>query len=310
MDHLTDRAIALLRSNGRLSYNELARRLGTNRTSVATRLNPLFEHGALRVTAAVHPRYLGFEVLAHLRIRSSGSTSAVARHLLAVPGAVFVSDTTGPMQLVAELYTGSLADLYTSVQRIRALPEVDEVEVLLYEQLLSSSPPAGSPLPAEPLPGEPPQIVEPLDAADLGIVEHLRVDGRLGYAELGRRIGLSTSAARNRVERLLASGAMRIGVTHGHSASKGSLVFGLGLVIEGETDRTIALLREEPGLQVLARSLGRFSLIATVWFTAIDEFEQLLDRLRTLPEVLHSDQWMHLTIHLEWHRLGLAPRQT
>lgn len=293
MDQLTDRAIMLLRREGRLSYNEIARRLGTNRMSIAGRLGPLFEQGSLRVIAAVHPRLLGVEVLAHLTVQASGSASALARGVAAMPAAVFVSEVTGPAQLVAELHTGTLGELYETVQRIRTLPEVHSVEVHLYERLLSSFF----------LGEEPGRAAEPLGGLDLAVVEQLQIDGRLGYAELGRRVGLSTSAARARVAKLLDSGVMQIGVTHGRTVAENNFVFGLGLTVEGELDGVVALLKGEPGLELLARSVGRFSLIATVSFTAIDEFTLLLERLRALPELRHLEQWMHVSIHMEqYHR--------
>lgn len=294
MDPLTDRAIMLLRREGRLSYNEIARRLGTNRMSIATRLAPLFEQGTLRVIAAVHPRLLGLNVLAHITIRSTGPADALAQRITALPSAVFVSEVTGPAQLVAELHTETLGDLYSAVQRIRASPGVDRVEVLLYEHLLSSFF----------LGEEPGSRPVPLDDTDLAVVEQLQIDGRTGYAALGERVGLSTSAARGRVSRLLRSGVMQIGVTHGRASAENNYVFGLGIVMEGPLERTVELLRDEPGLELLARAVGKFSLVATVSFTALGEFERLVGRLRALREVRHLEQWMHVRIHIEQYHRG------
>lgn len=295
MDHLTERAITLLRREGRLSYTEIARRLGASRMNVASRLGPLFESEALRVIAAVHPRLLGLDTLAHLTVRTSGPSGRTAEHIGELSSPVFLSETTGPFQLIVELHTATLTDLYAEVQRIRALPDVIEVDVQLYEQLVSSFF-----LGQEPAQGTAPSV----DRMDLAIIEQLQLDGRLGYSELGRRVGLSTSAARDRVNRLLDSGVMQIGVTHGRAAADRKLVFGLGIAVSGAPDSAIALLIEEPGLELLARAVGRFALVATVTFNSLDEFTGLLERVRALPAVQHLDQWLHTKIHVEQYHRG------
>ncbi len=67
MDQLTKKIIAILRRDGRASYSDIARELDTTRDNVASRVNPLFQSGELRVIAAPHPRVLGLNgVGAHL----------------------------------------------------------------------------------------------------------------------------------------------------------------------------------------------------------------------------------------------------
>lgn len=48
-----------------------------------------------------------------------------------------------------------------------------------------------------------------LDDIDRSILAHLTEDGRLSYAALGHRIGLSTPATKRRVDRLVADGVIR-----------------------------------------------------------------------------------------------------
>ena len=52
--------------------------------------------------------------------------------------------------------------------------------------------------------------VFPLDDVDRAIISELQVDGRMSYAELGPRVGLSQAAARQRVNRLTERGVMQI----------------------------------------------------------------------------------------------------
>ncbi|MGQ0844465.1 MAG: Lrp/AsnC family transcriptional regulator [Sporichthyaceae bacterium] len=48
-----------------------------------------------------------------------------------------------------------------------------------------------------------------LDALDAAIVARLRADARASYAEIGEQVSLSAPAVKRRVDRLLASGAIR-----------------------------------------------------------------------------------------------------
>ena len=52
--------------------------------------------------------------------------------------------------------------------------------------------------------------VFPLDDVDRAIISELQVDGRMSYAELGPKVGLSQAAARQRVNRLTERGVMQI----------------------------------------------------------------------------------------------------
>jgi Lrp/AsnC family transcriptional regulator, leucine-responsive regulatory protein len=50
--------------------------------------------------------------------------------------------------------------------------------------------------------------VESLDETDLRLLEALQINGRAGYAELGRAVGLSASAVTERVRRLEETGVI------------------------------------------------------------------------------------------------------
>jgi DNA-binding Lrp family transcriptional regulator len=48
-----------------------------------------------------------------------------------------------------------------------------------------------------------------IDDLDHRIIDELRVDGRASFADLGARVGLSASAVKRRVDRLVADGVIR-----------------------------------------------------------------------------------------------------
>lgn len=296
VDEITEGAIALLRRDGRASYSDLARRLGTTRVNVARRISPMLEDGSLRVIAAVHPRLLGLDVLAHLMVRAEGDIYALARRIAGIEASVFISEITGPMQLVVEVHLTSLAELQSVVREVRRMDGVNEVAVMLYERLLRSF-----------FLGEEPRLIpHSLDEVDLQIMELLQRDGRLGYAELSEQVGLSISGCRTRLTRLIESGAMAIGaVVRRERADAEGLAFGFGIVLDGEDADVLELLLAEPLLEFLASGVGRFDLVATITFRSLEDFTSLLARLRGAPGVKFVNEWMHARIHEERYQNSL-----
>jgi Lrp/AsnC family transcriptional regulator for asnA, asnC and gidA len=49
-----------------------------------------------------------------------------------------------------------------------------------------------------------------LDSIDRQLIASLKIDGRMSYAELATRLSVSEGTARNRLGRLVQSGALRI----------------------------------------------------------------------------------------------------
>src|SRR4051795_6492735 len=52
---------------------------------------------------------------------------------------------------------------------------------------------------------------QPLDEVSKAIVSQLQQDGRRSYAAIGKVVGLSEAAVRQRVQRLVESGVMQVG---------------------------------------------------------------------------------------------------
>lgn len=295
MDALTEDALSLLREDGRLSFSEIARRLGTTRAAVAARIAPRLDSGELRVVAAVHPRQLGLEVLAHVSVSIRGDVAATARAVTERTPAVFVSETVGPFELVLELHSRTIAQLQQSLRVIRELDGVTDVQVHLYEQVLTSFF----------LDAEPDAVELELDDIDVALVDLLQLDGRATYQALAEAVGLSITAVRARVRGMIDSGVMRIAALGQRGDSSGSLTFGLGLTVEHPGTRVIDALAARRGIDFMARTLGRFDLVATVPFASLAESADFVAELRAMPEVRSVTPWLHAR---RWHeRYQAAP---
>jgi len=286
MDQLTKKIIAILRRDGRASYSDIARELDTTRDNVARRVNPMFQSGELRVIAAPHPRVLGLTVTAHLSIKVSGDAHVIVKALEPLESLVFISVAAGAYQIIVETELPSLTELKQQVSHIRTLDGVTEVQVLLYERILSSFF----------LGPEPESFSYNFDEFDINIIKRLQQDGRASYADLAQHVGLSLSGCRIRVQRLLESGVMQIGAIQQRSDMTDDLLFGIGINADADLREVTKLLRAAPGLEFMARTVGRYDLIATVSFNSLRDFNQLISKLLSLPSVSYCEQWLHVQL--------------
>jgi Lrp/AsnC family transcriptional regulator, leucine-responsive regulatory protein len=127
-----------------------------------------------------------------------------------------------------------------------------------------------------------------LDATDRRIVELLRANARLSYAELARQVGLSAPAVHERVGKLEAGGVIRA-----YRADVEPEAIGLGVtaligIVQAagvEIDAVEAALRELPEIESCYFLAGEESFLAKVRVGAIAELEQLIVRLHRTPGV-------------------------
>lgn len=122
-----------------------------------------------------------------------------------------------------------------------------------------------------------------MDQMDWRIVSELQADARLSYSELGRRIGLSTPAAAERVRRLEDWGVIR-----GYSATvdpeRVGLAVGAFIRIrlagpESLAKKLTAELDKMPEVLECHRCTGDESFILKVRVATVGRLESLIDRL-------------------------------
>ena len=133
-----------------------------------------------------------------------------------------------------------------------------------------------------------------LDAVDLRILKELQAHGRLGMAELGRRVGMSAPAIAERVQRL-----ERVGAIAGYHAELDPrrLGFPVGAIVRirpapGQIARIPEIARESPEVAECYRITGEDCYLARLNLRSIDDLEEVLDRFTpyglTTTSIIHS----------------------
>jgi Lrp/AsnC family leucine-responsive transcriptional regulator len=125
-----------------------------------------------------------------------------------------------------------------------------------------------------------PEIRRENDETNRRILEELQNDGRLSFAELGRRVGLSPPSVAERVARL-----ERDGVISGYHArvDPRALGYTLGVVIRvrpapRELRKVADLARETPEVVECHRITGEDCFFMTAHVRDVEHLEEVIDR--------------------------------
>src|SRR5919201_946218 len=118
-----------------------------------------------------------------------------------------------------------------------------------------------------------------LDVVNLRLLKELQANGRLGIAELGRRIGMSAPAVAERVGRL-----ERAGVITGYHAEidPRALGYAVSAVVRvrpapGQLQRIPAIAKETSAVTECYRITGEDCFLMRLQLRSIDELEEVLD---------------------------------
>jgi Lrp/AsnC family transcriptional regulator, leucine-responsive regulatory protein len=140
-----------------------------------------------------------------------------------------------------------------------------------------------------------------VDAIDRRIVDLLRDNARLSYAELGRQVGLSAPAVHERVGKLESTGVIRgyrAEITPERVGLGVTALIGISQQAGTEIDDVVAALHELPEIESCYFLAGEESFLIKARVGTMAELEQLIVRLsrthgvaRTRTTVALSTKW-------------------
>ncbi|MEV0280664.1 Lrp/AsnC family transcriptional regulator [Streptomyces sp. NPDC050610] len=146
---------------------------------------------------------------------------------------------------------------------------------------------------------------QPIDAVSLAIIEQLQEDGRRPYAAIGKAVGLSEAAVRQRVQKLLDQGVMQI------VAVTDPLTVGfrrqamVGINVEGDLDPVADALTAMSEVEYVVMTAGSFDLLIEVVCEDDDQLLQMINkRIRTLPGVRSTESFVYLKLRKQTYTWG------
>lgn len=144
-----------------------------------------------------------------------------------------------------------------------------------------------------------------LDATSKAIIEQLQQDGRRPYATIGKAVGLSEAAVRQRVQRLVESGAMQIvAVTDPLSVGFPRMAM-IGIQVDGDMERVADQLEEMAEVDYVVITAGGYDILVEV---VCEDDDHLLDvlnrRIRAIPGVRHTESFVYLKLRKQIYTWG------
>jgi Lrp/AsnC family transcriptional regulator, regulator for asnA, asnC and gidA len=135
-----------------------------------------------------------------------------------------------------------------------------------------------------------------LDEIDRAIVEQLQHDGRLPYTRLGAAVGLSEAAVRQRVQRLLDSGAMQVvAVTDPLSIGLSRMAM-IGVRAEGNLDVVADRIAAIDNVEYIVITAGSFDVLAEAVVADDQELLDLINRIRAVKGVRATESFIYLRL--------------
>jgi Lrp/AsnC family transcriptional regulator, regulator for asnA, asnC and gidA len=145
-----------------------------------------------------------------------------------------------------------------------------------------------------------------LDDVSKAIIEELQQDGRRPYSAIGKAVGLSDAAVRQRVLRLLDGGVMQIvAVTNPLEVGFPRQAM-IGVTAEGNLEPVADALAEMDEIDYVVITAGGFDLLAEVVCESDEHLlEVLSNRIRAIPGVLSTESFVYLRLRKQTYAWGV-----
>ena len=151
-----------------------------------------------------------------------------------------------------------------------------------------------------------PRATPPLDDVSKSIIEQLQQDGRRSYAAIGKAVGLSEAAVRQRVQRLSEGGIMQI------VAVTDPLQLGfdrqamVGIRVDGDIQPVAEALSAIEEVIYVVMTAGSFDVLCEVVSADDKELLELVaGRIRAVPGVRTTETFMYLQLAKQTYSWGV-----
>ena len=147
--------------------------------------------------------------------------------------------------------------------------------------------------------------VSQLDDVSKAIIEQLQIDGRRSYSEIGKKVGLSEAAVRQRVQKLTDSGVMQVVAVTDPMQLGFYRQAMLGIKCAGDVRALADMVTAMPEVDYVVMTAGTFDLPVEVICENDEQLITLLnERIRTLPGVTSTETFVYLKLHKQFYNWG------
>ena len=147
--------------------------------------------------------------------------------------------------------------------------------------------------------------IAPLDDVAKKIVEQLQQDGRRPYAAIGKAVGLSEAAVRQRVQRLVDSGVIQIVAVTDPMQVGFPRAAMLGIRVDGDISDVADALADLDEVDYVVITAGAFDILAEIVCEDDDHLLEIMNsKIRSIPGVRSTETFVYLKLRKQIYTWG------
>ena len=146
----------------------------------------------------------------------------------------------------------------------------------------------------------------PLDDVSKAIIEQLQQDGRRSYAAIGKVVGLSEAAVRQRVQRLTDSGVMQVVAVTDPMELGFARQAMVGVRVNGPMEPVADALADLDEVDYVVITAGVYDLLVEVVCESDEHLlEVISDKIRRISGVDATETFMYLKLRKQTYSWGV-----
>lgn len=146
----------------------------------------------------------------------------------------------------------------------------------------------------------------PLDEVSKAIIEQLQQDGRRSYAAIGKVVGLSEAAVRQRVQRLTDSGVMQVVAVTDPLELGFARQAMIGIKAQGALEPIADQLAVMNEVDYVVITAGSFDLLVEVVCESDEHLLEVLSTgIRTIENVVSTETFVYLKLRKQTYSWGV-----
>ena len=145
-----------------------------------------------------------------------------------------------------------------------------------------------------------------LDEVSKAIIEQLQQDGRRSYAAIGKVVGLSEAAVRQRVQRLIESGVMQVVAVTDPTELGFSRQAMIGIRASGDLEPLADAIAGMDEVDYVVVVAGSFDLMVEVVAESDEHLLEIVSkRIRSLEPVISTETFVYLKLRKQTYSWGV-----
>ncbi len=146
----------------------------------------------------------------------------------------------------------------------------------------------------------------PLDDVSKAIIAELQEDGRRSYAAIGKAVGLSEAAVRQRVQRLTDTGVMQVVAVTDPTEIGFARQSMIGIRASGPLEPIADALAQVKEVDYIVITAGSYDLLAEVVCESDAHLLEIIStRIRTVPGVVSTETMVYLKLAKQTYSWGV-----